>query len=117
MLMMKETFVALILIFSLPFQDKERLKNEQLFRQLYNLEGKWVMENQGSRLIEVWKKGNDSLMKGKSFVIKNNDSTLLEDVELRLLGSKILYLPTVGGQNNNRPVPFKMVFANDKEFH
>ena len=109
---MKRVLFFITILFGSSFQEKQKVTGQQLFQKLYSLEGTWLMQSPNRTLLEQWEKLNDSTMKSISYQIKDNDTTALEQVELRLMGTKILYIPTV----NNQMVIFKMISNSDKEF-
>src|SRR4051812_10452350 len=106
---MNKTYLLFIATLVCAFQQQPPKTKEQIFSELYVLEGKWVMETVNRTLIEEWTKVNDSLLKSRSFAIKDNDTTLLEEVELRLLGPYIYYIPTVKTENKSKMVLFKLM--------
>lgn len=57
---------------------------------------------------ETWISISDSSMYGKSFLITNSDTTLLEKVDLVKEGNDIFYIPVAFGQNGDQPVRFKL---------
>jgi 2-iminobutanoate/2-iminopropanoate deaminase len=73
------------------------------------LPGTWGMQNKDGWLYETWERVSENLYKGKSFSVKGKDTTLLESVELKKTAQGIFYIPVALGQNNDKPVPFKLV--------
>lgn len=81
---------------------------ENNFKKLYSLAGTWKMETSKGVLYESWQKINDSTLKSRSYKVNGSDSVWLEAVELVRRGEKIQYIPTVQGQNDNKPVAFTL---------
>lgn len=82
------------------------------------LTGQWLSEEnaQGTVMGEIWQKKNNNSMTGKSFMIKNNDTIILETVELVSEGEDIFYIPVAFGQNDDKPVRFKLTSVNEATY-
>lgn len=78
------------------------------FNDLNLLLGKWSMETNKGILYESWKKQNDSTFTGLSFRISGKDSLVLEGMELVHRQGRIMFIPTVPGQNDEKPVVFTL---------
>lgn len=117
---MKKTilFLITILIFASCGKSKEVSKIVGADWLL----GKWENKSEDGNLLEIWKKANDSLFIGESYFIKENDTLHSEKIELLQRGENLVYVSTIKGQNNNKPVDFKhnieiekqLVFENPK---
>ena len=55
-------------------------------------------------------------MHGKGFMMRGVDSMVNERIVLKKEGDSVMYIPTVAGQNNALPVPFKLKSSNDSVF-
>ena len=75
--------------------------------QLNWLIGQWKNVDGDYTTYEIWEKNNDKLFSGKSFSIKDVDTIFYESITLQQNGEELYYIPTVRGQNENAPVPFK----------
>jgi len=79
--------------------------------------GTWVLKTNRGDMVEKWVAINDSTFRGKSMTVKApGDSTTQETIELQWRNKIWLYVPTVQGQNNNRPVVFPIIFLGREEF-
>lgn len=84
--------------------------------------GKWENKSDDGNLLEIWKKANDSLFIGESYFIKEKDTLHSEKIELQQRGENLVYVSTIKGQNNDKPVTFnrnieiekQLVFENPK---
>ncbi|WP_304201133.1 DUF6265 family protein [Flavobacterium alvei] len=84
--------------------------------------GKWENKSDEGNLLEIWKKANDSLFLGESYFIKEKDTLHSEKIEMQQKGENLLYVSTIKGQNNDKPITFKhnieiekqLVFENPK---
>lgn len=69
--------------------------------------GKWENKSDEGNLLEIWKKENDSLFIGESYFIKEKDTLHSEKIQLKQQGENLLYIATVKGQNDDKPITFK----------
>lgn len=110
---MKKTviFPVLLLVF-ISCQNSN--KNDKI--KLSNwLIGKWENKTESGNLEETWTKVNDSTYKGESYFIKGKDTLHFESIVLQQNGEELFYNPTVKGQNNDKPVPFKLTTSTEKQ--
>jgi len=70
--------------------------------------GRWENKTPEGTFSEEWKVENDSLLLGKSFFIKENDTLFSETVRLVQRGNDLFYIVTVPNQNEEKPVAFKL---------
>lgn len=100
---MKYCFVLIILLWSL-FTTAQ-----QATIPFTQLTGTWIMEKKNGTIMgETWWKKDDNSMSGESFLIKKGDTTILETVDLLKEGNDIFYVPVAFGQNDDKPVRFKL---------
>jgi hypothetical protein len=79
--------------------------------------GTWKINAGNNVIIEQWQLANDSTLTGKSIFIKNGTDTIpQESLELAYRKGDWYYISTVNGQNNSKPVPFKIIFLKGTEF-
>jgi hypothetical protein len=78
-----------------------------------DLLGAWKVIGGNMEIYEVWQKTNDSTYAGKCFMVKGKDTSVQETMELRTEGKDIYYVPTVIGQNNDKPVSFKLISSSN----
>jgi hypothetical protein len=84
--------------------------------------GKWENKSKEGNLLETWTKVHDSLFVGKSYFIKEKDTLHFEEIELKQKGDNLLYISTIRGENNDKPIVFnqnteiekQLVFENSK---
>lgn len=65
-------------------------------------------EQNGQIIYESWIKTNDQLLSGKSFFIENNDTNILETIEIKIIDNETFYCPAVVDQNDGESVLFKL---------
>lgn len=101
---MKLLFLPLVMLALVAFRQPDPI---DMFKWLT---GSWEMKKaNGSSRIESWKFHNENTLSGRGLNVKNQDSTLLESIELIFRDENFWYIPTVPDQNNASPVPFKLV--------
>ncbi len=83
---------------------------EDVFKELYRLDGTWFMASDRGDRLESWVIRDDSTMEGRGMRIKigSTDTVLLENLRIELRGSTITYFAKVRGQNAGQEIAFKM---------
>ncbi len=77
--------------------------------------GSWKSNTPDGVAYEVWVKESGSAYAGKSFFVKGSDTIPQETVKLEQKGNDLLYIPTVNGQNDGKPVIFTSTNVTDSE--
>ena len=87
---------------------------EGIFRELRALEGTWFMPTDRGDRLESWRVQDDSTLVGRGMRIKpeNGDTVTLENLWLELRDTTITYVAIARGQNQNRPISFKLTQAD-----
>lgn len=109
---------SLFLIFT-SISCKDKNENASKYEKLATMDwlvGNWENKMPEGDLLESWEKKDDSTFVGKSYFIKGKDTISSESVELIQKGEDLLYIPTVKGQNNDKPVTFKLATTTAMEF-
>lgn len=112
----------LLLVTFLLFSSCKKSKNISKIVGNDWLLGKWENKSDEGNLMEIWKKTNDSLFIGESYFIKGKDTLHFEKIQMKQKGENLLYISTIKGQNNDKPVTFnhnieiekQLVFENPK---
>jgi hypothetical protein len=80
--------------------------------------GTWkIKTSNGGTIVESWVQVNDSTFHGSSVWVKATGDTIPQEaLQLVNRANQWLYIPTVNSQNNNQPVPFKVIFIGKNEF-
>lgn len=74
--------------------------------------GSWSGQTSESIFTESWIKVNDTLYTGQSYFIKGNDTLSQETISLQQHDTSLFYVPLVEGQNENKPVYFRLTFSD-----
>lgn len=104
---MKKLILSLATLSIIACQNKSEKKFDELEKMSW-LVGEWENKMPDGVLTETWTKANDSSYTGKTLFIKDKDTLHSEDIVLTQKGETLLYIPTVKGQNDNKPVEFKI---------
>lgn len=95
-------------------KDSDANKNEKIKAASWLL-GNWENKSADGNLTENWEKVNDSTFQAQSYYIKEKDTLHFESITLQQKGENLTYTATVKGQNNDKPVSFKLKTATDKQ--
>jgi hypothetical protein len=109
----KTNFILLLLAF-VSCKNSESNENEKIKSANWLL-GKWENKIDEGSLSERWEKLNDSTLQAQSLFIKGKDTLHFEAITLQQKGEDLIYSATVKGQNNNKPVSFKMTIESEKQ--
>lgn len=82
--------------------------------------GTWEQKTARGNMYETWVKASSTEFHGKSYVVKEKDTMVFENIKLAQQADGLFYIPTVKNQNGGKPVSFKaktvsateMVFEN-----
>lgn len=77
--------------------------------------GNWENKTADGNLTETWKKVNDSTFEAQSYFIKEKDTLHFESITLQQKGEELTYNATVKGQNNDKPITFKLTNSTEKQ--
>jgi len=80
------------------------------------LAGKWQQTIKEGTLFENWTIAAADSMAGVSGLIHGKDTLISETIALTFRDGAIIYSPSVSGQNNNQPVPFKLTRSTADSF-
>lgn len=111
-------FTAAILtaasLFLLPSLSAQIDDPEGIFRELRALEGTWFMPTDRGDRLESWRIQDDSTLVGRDFRIKpeNGDTVTLENLRIELRDTNVTYIVIARGQNQNRPIAFRLTQAD-----
>lgn len=115
---MKKNITTIWLLFAVINVSiaQQPLYSGKEFKPLHGLIGSWKMDSQRGTIYEEWQVKGDSQLSGRSYKIKNNDTLVLENIIISLQGDAIFYTPVVQNQNNQQPVPFRLISCNNNKY-
>ena len=68
--------------------------------------GTWENKTPKGSIYETWNKTSDIEFAGKSYIVKEKDTIVFENIQLIQEQDGLFYIPTVKNQNNGLPVRF-----------
>ncbi len=80
------------------------------------LNGQWAMPEKEGTVTEEWKPVNDSLMEGRSDFVRGDSVIPFETIKLFRRGNDFYYEAKAAGQNDEKPVEFKLTSFTDSGF-
>ena len=104
---MKKLILSLATLSIIACQNKSE-KNFDELEKMNWLVGEWENKMPEGVLTETWVAYNDSTFLGRTVFIKEKDTLHYEEIVLTQKGETLLYIPTIKGQNDDKPVEFKM---------
>jgi hypothetical protein len=104
---MKNVVILAVVVVFIACQNKSEKNFDELEKMSW-LVGEWENKMPDGILTETWTKANDSTFTGKTLFIRDKDTLHSEEIGLTQKGETLLYIPTVKGQNDNKPVEFKI---------
>ncbi|MCS3798159.1 DUF6265 family protein [Niastella sp. OAS944] len=108
--------ICLLFVFVTISMAQQPVYTNTEFKPLHGLTGLWKMDSKRGALYEEWQVSGDNQLTGRSYKISNNDTIVLENVVISLQGNAIFYTPVVRDQNNQQPVPFKLISYNNNRY-
>ena len=88
-------------------------KNEPIVRAEW-LVGTWESKDDlGNASYESWEKISDNELSGRSYVIMEADTFVIETIQLLQQKDSLFYTATVNGQNENQPIRFSLVSLSE----
>ena len=111
--------IASILLIVCSVSCKNKSEDSTKYEKLATMNwllGNWENKMTEGNLSESWEKKDDSTFVGHSYFIKEKDTISFESIELLQKGDAIFYIPTVKGQNKDKPITFKLTTSTDNQF-
>lgn len=112
--MFQKTTFLLLLLAIVSCKDSDANEKEKIKAANWLL-GNWESKSVEGNLTENWKKVNDSTFQAESYFIKEKDTLHFESITLQQKGEELTYSAAVKGQNNDKPVAFKLTTATEKQ--
>lgn len=104
-------FTVLLCGWQLRAQD---CADEAAWNRLQFLQGKWKIENRNS--VEHWELRGNREMIGRVYSLSGKDTLISDVIQLLYDGKETWYAPKVMGQNDDNPVPFKLIVCTENMF-
>lgn len=101
------TAFGLIVLCSWRLQELNEIKKAEW------LIGSWENKTRRGSIYETWIKVSDTEFSGKSYILNEKDTVVLENIRILQEGQKLFYIPTVKHQNDGLPVRFVLKAISD----
>lgn len=79
------------------------------------LVGTWENKTPRGNIYETWRKISNTELSGKSYILRDKDTVIFENVQLIRKNNVLTYIPTVSGQNNSQPVNFPLISSSESK--
>lgn len=112
--MFQKMTLVIILLALVSCKDSGANEKEKIKAANWLL-GNWESKSVEGNLTETWKKVNDSTFQAQSYFIKEKDTLHFETITLQQKGEELTYTAAVKGQNNDKPIDFKMTTSTEKQ--
>ncbi|MEM8893851.1 MAG: DUF6265 family protein [Bacteroidota bacterium] len=77
--------------------------------------GTWENKMKGGSIYETWKSESTFALSGKSYMLNNTDTTVLETISLIEENNTLFFIPTVMNQNDQKPIRFTLIENTDQQ--
>ena len=84
-------------------------ESQDEIRKMDWLIGSRSIEQNGFTTFEDWKKAENGELQGRSYILTDKDTQVVEFITIKVIDGVINYIPTVINQNVGNPPHFKMV--------
>ncbi len=109
---MQKIFSFLLVFILFSCQNK---KGSREIDQLVWLVGNWETIAPQGQLYENWTQSNDTILKGSSHMVINDDTVFTESLSIEQRNDGLYYIPSVSNQNAGKPVLFRFIENNNGE--
>lgn len=96
----------LLFLFILLISACENSNKNAILKTSNWLIGEWERNSVEGNLKEIWKPKNDSTFISESYFIKGKDTLHFEQIQLQQTDDDLVYISTIRGQNNDKPITF-----------
>lgn len=91
------------------------IKNTKEIDKAEWLIGTWENKTQWGIIYETWTKTNDNEFSGKTYIVKEQDTIVFENIRLVQEQDGLIYMPLVKNQNDGLPVRFTIKTISEKQ--
>ncbi len=114
-LLSKQWLVLFLIILSSCHRKQDFDQNEHSFdlQTAQWIIGSWEAADSTGKSVESWQQVNDTLFEGRSVWIQLGDTTVIEQLTLAQTGDSIFYTALVMGQNEGKPIRFRLIELTD----
>lgn len=102
-----------LIVLSILLSGGRPIQQESDIKKTEWLLGVWENKTSRGSMYESWKKVGDRELAGRSFMVKQGDTIVFENIRLVDESNRLYYIPTVKNQNDNMPVRFSAKEISD----
>jgi len=77
--------------------------------------GTWENKTSRGSIYETWQKAGNNELRGKSYMLREKDTIVFENLRLVQEQGRLYYIPVIKNQNNGLPVRFAGKIASDTQ--
>lgn len=97
-------------------EKKTTAVDTKLLEQFNPIIGQWTNTTEGGVYFEEWSKQSDSLLTGSAYFLAGTDTAFSEKLKIAVQNDSVFYIPVVKGQNEGKPVLFRLVSSSNETF-
>jgi|GEM_PF-4227850 len=121
---MTKSVVLFLIPTALVLSCGDHAKQERSTKEVEMLTGSWALHvidtgavHQAARVMrEEWTKQDDSTLRGRTYMVENNDTIVIETARLHDSAGRLVYEALAFGENNNQPVTFPRADSGSRVF-
>lgn len=110
-----KSVATIFFLFVLISCDKKAKPESQESHQMDWLIGTWENDSKEGNLSENWERLNDSTINGQTYFIRGTDTLHNETFVVHQTKDDVAYISTIFGENNDKPITYKMTKSSEKE--
>lgn len=95
-----------ITVVSLIILNAWTIKQKKDIQKAGWLIGTWENKTRKGSIFETWTKVGNNEFSGKSYIVKDKDTIVFENIRLVQENKKLFYIPVVKNQNDDLPIRF-----------
>lgn len=77
--------------------------------------GTWENRTKKGSVYETWTKAGEDVFSGRSYMLKDKDTMVFENIRLVQEAGRLVYIPVVKEQNKGQAVRFELKSVSDNE--
>jgi uncharacterized protein DUF6265 len=90
--------------------------DDAVLKNLHRFNGYWVIDNNTYKTVEFWETVSSEGLSGGSFTVIAGDTNITELLKIVHENGVLFYIPTVFGQNEDKPVKFRLTAHTDSSY-
>lgn len=112
---MKKGTKFLFVVFGIIILSAWTKKQTSNIQKAQWLIGTWENKNQKGSIYETWSQTNNNEYSGKSYIVKEKDTIVFENIRLVQNQDGLFYIPIFKNQNDGLPIRFAIKTISDTQ--